>query len=51
MLRMATAAEALASTTKKTRKLEILADYLKSRTVEEAAASAIFFSRSGRAHV
>jgi DNA ligase-1 len=41
---LATAAEALASTTRKTQKLEILADYLKSRSVEEAAASAIFFS-------
>ncbi|HSA92221.1 MAG TPA: ATP-dependent DNA ligase [Terriglobales bacterium] len=44
MQSLATAAEALASTAKKTQKLEILADYLKSRSVEEAAASAIFFS-------
>lgn len=44
MQSLATAAEALASTTKKTQKLEILADYLKSRSVEEAAVSAIFFS-------
>jgi len=47
MQRLATACEAIAATTKKLLKTGIVADYLKSRTTEEAAASAIFLS--GRA--
>jgi DNA ligase-1 len=39
--------EAIAATTKKLRKTAIVADYLKSRTLEEAAISAVFLS--GRA--
>ena len=47
MQRLATASEAIAATTKKLLKTGIVADYLKSRTTEEAAVSAIFLS--GRA--
>ena len=47
MQRLATACEAIAATTKKLLKTGIVADYLKSRTTEEAAASALFLS--GRA--
>ena len=47
MQRLAAACEAIAGTTKKLLKTGIVADYLKSRTVEEAAVSAIFLS--GRA--
>jgi DNA ligase-1 len=44
---LAAAAEAIGGTTKKSEKVRILADYLRSRTVDEAAASAVFLS--GRA--
>jgi DNA ligase-1 len=44
---LATASEAIAATTKKLLKTGIVADYLKSRTVDEAAVSAVFLS--GRA--
>ena len=47
MQRLAEACEAIAGTTKKLLKTGIVADYLKSRTVEEAAVSAVFLS--GRA--
>ncbi len=47
MQRLAAACEAIAGTTKKLLKTGIVAEYLKSRTVEEAAVSAIFLS--GRA--
>ncbi len=47
MRRLATACEAIAGTTKKLLKTGIVADYLKSRTTEEAAVSAVFLS--GRA--
>ena len=47
MLRFATSCEAIAATTKKLLKTGIVADYLKSCAVEEAAVSAIFLS--GRA--
>jgi DNA ligase 1 len=47
MQRLATACEAIAATTKKLLKVGIVADYLKSRTTDEAAVSAIFLS--GRA--
>jgi DNA ligase 1 len=47
MQRLATACEAIAGTTKKLLKTGIMADYLKSRTTDEAAISAIFLS--GRA--
>jgi ATP-dependent DNA ligase I len=47
MQQLATACEAIAATTKKLLKTGIVADYLKSRTVAEAAVSAIFLS--GRA--
>ena len=47
MRRFAQAADAIAATTKKLQKTAIVADYLKSRTVDEAAASAMFLS--GRA--
>ena len=36
--------EAIAATTKKTEKVRILADYLRRRTLDEAAVSAVFFS-------
>jgi DNA ligase-1 len=44
MHRLATIAEAIASTTKKTEKVRLLADYVRSRTVDEAAVSAVFLS-------
>jgi DNA ligase-1 len=47
MRQLATACEAIAATTKKLLKTGIVADYLKSRTVDEAAVSAVFLS--GRA--
>jgi DNA ligase-1 len=47
MQRLATACEAIAGTTKKLLKTAIVADYLKSRTIDEAAVSAVFLS--GRA--
>jgi DNA ligase-1 len=47
MHKFAEAAEAIAGTTKKLLKTGIVADYLKSRTVDEAALSAVFLS--GRA--
>jgi DNA ligase 1 len=47
MQRLAAACEAIAGTTKKLLKTGIVAEYLKSRTTEEAAVSAIFLS--GRA--
>ena len=47
MERLATACEAIAATTKKLLKIAIVADYLKTRTRDEAAVSAVFLS--GRA--
>lgn len=47
MERLATACEAIAATTKKLIKTAIVADYLKARTTDEAAVSAVFLS--GRA--
>ena len=47
MQQLATACEAIAATTKKLLKTGIVADYLKSRTEDEAAVSAVFLS--GRA--
>lgn len=47
MRRFTEAAEAIAATTKKLQKTAIVADYSKSRTVDEAAQSAVFLS--GRA--
>ncbi len=47
MQRLATACEAIAGTTKKLLKTGIVADYLKSRTTEEAAVSALFLSGRG----
>ncbi|MGA8868185.1 MAG: ATP-dependent DNA ligase [Candidatus Sulfotelmatobacter sp.] len=47
MRRLAEAAEAIAATTRKLQKTAIVADYLKSRTADEAAVSAVFLS--GRA--
>jgi len=47
MQRLATAGEAIAGTSKKLLKTGIVADYLKSRTIDEAAVSAVFLS--GRA--
>jgi DNA ligase-1 len=47
MLRLSTTCEEIAGTTKKLLKTGIVADYLKPRTVDEAAVSAIFLS--GRA--
>ena len=47
MQRLATTCEAIAGTTKKLLKTAIVADYLKSRTTDEAAVSAVFLS--GRA--
>ena len=47
MQRLATACEAITGTTKKLLKTVIVADYLKSRTTDEAAVSAVFLS--GRA--
>jgi DNA ligase 1 len=47
MLRFAQTCEAIAATTKKLQKTAIVAEYLKSRSADEAAVSAVFFS--GRA--
>jgi len=47
MFRLAQVAEAIAATTKKTEKVRLLAEYFQSRTVDEAAVSAVFLS--GRA--
>ena len=47
MQALATVAEAIGGTTKKTEKVRFLAEYFRSRTVEEAATSAVFLS--GRA--
>ncbi|MGP0019991.1 MAG: ATP-dependent DNA ligase [Candidatus Sulfotelmatobacter sp.] len=47
MQRLATACEAIAATSKKLLKVGIVADYLQSRTTDEAAVSAVFLS--GRA--
>jgi DNA ligase-1 len=44
---LATAADSIAGTTKKTKKVAILAAYFRARSISEAAASAVFFS--GRA--
>ena len=44
MRRFADCCEAIAATTKKLQKRAIVADYLKSRTTEEAAVSAVFLS-------
>ena len=44
MQRLATACEAIAATTKKLLKTGIVAEYLKSRTPDEAAVSAVFLS-------
>ena len=44
MRKFAEASEAIAGTTKKLLKTGIVADYLKSRSIEEAALSAMFFS-------
>jgi DNA ligase-1 len=44
MQRLATVCEAIAGTTKKLLKTGIVADYLKSRTIDEAAVSAVFLS-------
>src|SRR6202050_2660372 len=44
MQRLAETCEAIAATTKKLRKTAIVADYLKSRTIDEAAISAVFLS-------
>ena len=47
MQRLAQVAEAIGGTTKKTEKVRLLADYFRSRPVQEAAVSAVFLS--GRA--
>ena len=47
MLSFATVAEAIGATTKKTEKVRLLAEYLRSRSLDEAATSAVFLS--GRA--
>jgi len=44
MRQFSQACESIASTTKKLQKTALVADYLKSRTTEEAAASAVFLS-------
>lgn len=44
MLKFAQACEAIASTTRKLQKTAIVADYLKARSADEAAVSAVFFS-------
>jgi DNA ligase 1 len=44
MRKLAETCEAIAATTKKLRKTAIVADYLKSRTTDEAAISAVFLS-------
>ena len=46
MLRFAQTCEAIAATTKKLQKTAIVAEYLKSRTIDEAAVSAVFLSGS-----
>jgi len=46
MQRLAQACEAIAATTKKNEKVRIVAEYFQSRTIEEAAISAIFLSGS-----
>ena len=44
MIKLAEACERIAATTKKLEKIAIVADYLKSRTPEEASVSAVFLS-------
>jgi len=44
MRHLASACEALAGTTKKLQKIAIVADYLQSRTPQEAGISAVFLS-------
>jgi DNA ligase-1 len=44
MLQFAQTCEAIAATTKKLQKTAIVSDYLKSRTIDEAAVSAVFLS-------
>ncbi len=44
MIKLAEACERIAGTTKKLEKTAIVAEYLKSRTLEEASVSAIFLS-------
>ena len=44
MRHLASACEAIAGTTKKLQKIGIVADYLKSRTPQEAEISAVFLS-------
>ncbi len=44
MIKLAEAAERIAATTKKLEKIAIVAEYLKSRTPEEASVSAVFLS-------
>ncbi|MFZ0958321.1 MAG: ATP-dependent DNA ligase [Candidatus Sulfotelmatobacter sp.] len=44
MRKFAETAEAIAATTKKLQKIALVAEYLKSRTIDEAAVSAIFLS-------
>src|ERR1700680_3632919 len=44
MRHLASASEAIAGTTKKLQKIAIVADYLKSRTPQEAEISAVFLS-------
>jgi DNA ligase-1 len=44
MQRLATIAEEIAATTKKSEKVRLLAEYLRSRSVDEAAVSAVFLS-------
>src|ERR1700722_13798176 len=46
MLRFAQTCDAIAATTKKLQKTAIVAEYLKSRTVDESAVSAVFLSGS-----
>ena len=47
MRKLAETCDAIAATTKKLQKTTIVADYLRSRTMDEAAVSAVFLS--GRA--
>jgi ATP-dependent DNA ligase I len=47
MQRLAQTCEAIAATKKKNEKVRIVADYLHSRTIEEAAVSAVFLSGRG----
>src|ERR1700675_1398175 len=44
MIKLAEACERIAATTKKLEKIEIVAEYLKARTLEESSVSAIFLS-------